>query len=29
MKIKDIERSDEKSYLESGVAVTTVHPHPH
>jgi len=29
MKIKDIEKSDEKSYLESGAAVTTVQPHPH
>jgi hypothetical protein len=29
MKIKDIERSDEISYPESGAAVTVVQPHPH
>jgi len=29
MKIKDTEKSDEKSYLESGAAVTIVQLHPH
>jgi len=29
MKIKDIEKSDEKSYLESDGAVTIVQPHRH
>jgi hypothetical protein len=29
MKIRDIEKSDEKSYLESGAAVTIVQAHPH
>jgi hypothetical protein len=28
MKIKDIEKSDEKSYLESGAAVMIVQSHP-